>query len=112
MTFKTFEELQRWVAKAPVCVISKLTCTYCKFLKNDLASMDIPYEEFQLDETDGAYAEQRAEVIQFSQKTYPFVFIGGKLIGGYSDFTKLRATRKLHAMLDALHVRYVDEPDF
>ena len=112
MGVESFETLLQTVAKTPVFVISKIGCGYCKFLKNDLATMDIPYEELQLDGSDGDYAAQRQEVLKFQQNTFPMVFVGGKLIGGYSEFTKLRATRKLHALLDALHVRYVDCNDF
>ena len=71
-----------------VVFFSKTDCKYCDMLERDLRAMDVPYKKVMLNETD-----LRDDLIESTGvKTVPQLFIAGKFIGGYSEFTKLCTT--------------------
>ena len=61
-------------------------CPYCINAKNLLAEKNIPYTEYPIDEQ----PEKKQELFaKTGQDTVPYIFIDGKLIGGYTELRQL-----------------------
>lgn len=61
-------------------------CPFCTNAKNLLNSKGYEYEEHLIDNDDA----KRQELIKSTgQDTVPYIFIDGKLIGGYDDLKKM-----------------------
>lgn len=71
-------------------------CPYCVRAKNLLSQKQIPFEEINLDGKDAELNELRART---GQRTVPQIFIGDKMIGGFSDLAQLDASGELDRML-------------
>lgn len=68
------------------------TCSYCHRAKDLLRSLDLEFEEVDV-ESD---PKKRTEIIEkYQWMTVPAIFIDGTLIGGYDDLAKLNADGKL-----------------
>lgn len=78
----------------PVVFFSKSDCPYCVTLQNDLVNMQIPYEKIMLT------SNLRESLIELTGcKTVPQLFIGGKFVGGYKEFSTLCGTGKIEQLL-------------
>ncbi|MEY2517581.1 MAG: glutaredoxin 3 [bacterium] len=66
----------------PVKVYSTEVCTMCGSVENLLNVRDIPYEKIIVDED----SEQSRELMsRTGMQTFPQVFIGSLLVGGYQE---------------------------
>lgn len=81
---------------APVKIYSKTYCPYCDRAKALLKSKGVPFEEINLE---GKPDEMQALVQQTGMRTVPQIFIGGKLVGGFTDLAALDQAGKLDALL-------------
>lgn len=68
------------------------TCPYCANAKRLLDSNGYEYEEHVIDNDE----DMRQELIKSSgQSTVPYIFLNGKLIGGFDDLQLLNEEGKL-----------------
>jgi glutaredoxin 3 len=89
------------VNEQAVVVFSKENCVYCVLLQKDLDSMQIPYKKVMIDNNTNI----KEQLIEFTKcKTVPQLFIGGKFIGGYNDFTRLCGTGRLEQLLAPFNI--------
>lgn len=81
-----------------VKVYTTTYCPYCKRAKSLLESLDIPYEEVDVESNQ----ELRDELIEkYQWQTVPLITIGGELVGGFDDINKLHGEGKLMEMVNA-----------
>jgi glutaredoxin 3 len=73
-------------------------CPYCLRAKTLLEQRGIPYTEINLD---GKEDELNALRARTGWQTVPQIFIGEKLIGGYTDLAELDAKGELNNLLNA-----------
>lgn len=71
-------------------------CPFCIRAKALLSSKSIPFEEINLDGKDQELQELRQRT---GQRTVPQIFIGDKLIGGFTDLAALDANGELDRMV-------------
>lgn len=81
---------------ASVIVYSKDNCPYCTAAKNLLTQKGVPYTEINLQTKPAELAALKEKT---GLRTVPQIFIGDKLIGGFSDMQKLDQEGKLDALL-------------
>ncbi|MBP9760998.1 MAG: glutaredoxin 3 [Candidatus Magasanikbacteria bacterium] len=75
-----------------VTIYTKSYCPYCQRAKSLLNSLNIPYEEIDVEHNDTL----RQEVIaKYNWQTVPLIVIGDECIGGCDDLHKLHAENKL-----------------
>jgi glutaredoxin 3 len=75
-------------------------CPFCTNAKNLLADQKIDFEEIHIDRSDEA---RRAELSKLSgMKTFPQIFFGKKVIGGFTDLKQLHDTVGLKSALNAV----------
>lgn len=87
------------ISMYPVVFFSKKECPYCVHLEKDLESLEIPFQKLMLDNE----THLRDMLIEFTScKTVPQLFIGGKFVGGYKEFTTLCGTGKINSYLAPL----------
>ena len=65
-----------------------MTCPYCMRAKRLLESLDIPFQEVDLTESD-ALREELTE--RYKWRTVPMIMIGDEFIGGYDELAALHA---------------------
>lgn len=71
-------------------------CPYCINAKKLLEEKNIPYTDHPIDDK----PEKKHELFaQTGQDTVPYIFINGKLIGGFTELKQLAETGKLEEML-------------
>lgn len=79
-----------------VTIYSKDYCPYCTQAKSLLDSLKVEYEDIDV-------TNDHDKLMEISQKsgmmTVPQIFVGDKLIGGYSDMAKLHEEGKLLELL-------------
>lgn len=79
-----------------VTIYSKDYCPYCTQAKALLDSLNIKYEDIDV-------THDQELLMEISQKsglqTVPQIFVGEKLIGGYTDLAKLNDEGKLLELL-------------
>ena len=80
----------------PVKLYTWGACPYCIRAKALLSGKGIPFEEINLDGKDKELQELRQRT---GQRTVPQIFIGEKLIGGYSDLADLDSKGELDRMV-------------
>ncbi len=83
-------------SQAPVKIYIWTTCPYCQRALSLLDSKGVDYEKIILDGKDKELNELRART---GQRTVPQIFIGEKMIGGYSDLSALDKMGDLDEML-------------
>ncbi|NTW71458.1 MAG: glutaredoxin [Eubacteriaceae bacterium] len=71
-------------------------CSFCNYAKKLLSSKNISFTEINIDNDDDTFQEQ---ALKTGHRTVPFIFIGGKFIGGYTDLKALNDSGKLDLML-------------
>lgn len=67
-------------------VYTKDYCPYCVYAKNLLDQLGLPYEEIALGSDQEAVREL---VMKTGMRTLPQIFMGEKLIGGYTDLKSM-----------------------
>jgi glutaredoxin 3 len=80
----------------PVKVYTWSNCPYCVRAKDLLTRKGVPFEEINLDGKDDELAELRART---GLRTVPQIFIGEKMIGGFSELAALDAKGELDPLL-------------
>jgi glutaredoxin len=69
-------------------MFSKKGCPYCLKARQLLKQYNIKYSEIELDPNSNNYTQQRNKLFSFSnQYTFPIIYNGEKLIGGYSELS-------------------------
>lgn len=81
---------------AKVVVYSKDPCPYCVAAKSFLREKGVNFEEKDL--TDD-FEEMNRLKNETGWRTFPMIFINGKMIGGYQDLKALDEEGKLDSML-------------
>jgi glutaredoxin 3 len=71
-------------------------CPFCIRAKALLSGKGIPFEEINLDGKDKELQELRNRT---GQRTVPQIFIGDKLIGGFTDLAALDSNGELDRMV-------------
>lgn len=82
----------------PVKIYTWSNCPYCVRAKSLLESKGVPFEEINLDGKDDELNALRART---GWRTVPQIFIGEKMVGGYTDLAALDANGELDKMLRA-----------
>ena len=79
-------QLNAFVDKHPVAMLSFTNCPYCKRAKEILDQSGALYQTMELDKMPGGGIEFRSELAQLTERTsVPAIWIGGKFIGGCND---------------------------
>ncbi len=80
----------------PVRIYTTDYCPYCRNAKALLDRKGVPYEEIDVTGDD----EARAKLTQQTgMRTVPQIFVGEKLVGGFSDLDALEKAGKLDPLL-------------
>lgn len=79
-----------------ITVYSTDYCPYCVRAKNLLISLDLPFEEINLQNDPQQLKELKERT---GLRTVPQIFIGEELIGGYTDLQALVDADKLNEKL-------------
>lgn len=79
-----------------VTVYSKDYCPYCDRAKAMLKSKGVAFEAIELQDNPGEFAKLKEKT---GLMTVPQIFIGEKLIGGYSDLADLDRNGELDKLL-------------
>lgn len=88
-----------------VYFFGKTGCKYCKLLENELASMGVPFCKYELDTSQETYSEQAQHLMQITgMKTFPMLYIGQNLVGGYDSFKQLVFTNKFEELLNVIGI--------
>lgn len=88
------EDLTALVNSQAVVFFSKDECPHCVALSNDLDSLQLPYRKVMLE------SDLRESLIELTGcKTIPQLFIGGRFVGGYKEFTTLCGTGRINQLL-------------
>lgn len=89
-----------------VYFFSKVGCTYCIKLEESLDSLNIPYTKYVLDPADSNYGCVAGHLKdKTAMTTFPMLYIGLELVGGYSDFKTLEITNGLEPKLKAIGLK-------
>lgn len=83
--------------KEKVIVYSLVYCPYCVRAKNLLSANNITYEEIIVDSNDDETREKLQE--KSGMRTFPQIFYGEKLIGGFTELQKLDEDQGLKNIL-------------
>jgi glutaredoxin 3 len=81
-----------------VVMYTKTHCPYCVRAKGLLERKGVAVEEINIEGKDDEYAALKKRT---GMMTVPQIFIGEKLVGGYTDLAALDAEGKLDPMLSA-----------
>jgi len=82
----------------PVKIYTTTYCPYCMRAKGLLSSLNVPFEEIDVEKNDAL----REELIEkYNWRTVPMIFVGEKFIGGNDDLQKLHAEGKFLPMLES-----------
>ena len=84
------------MSQPKVTVYSKDYCPYCDRAKALLKSKGVPFEAIELQDHPGEFEKLKART---GLMTVPQIFIGEKLIGGYSDMAELDREGELDKLL-------------
>ena len=79
-------------------IYSKDECIFCDRAKKLLKEIKLDYEEIKLNPKQyEEYAKERNRLIeQTNHTTFPWIFIGEKFIGGFTDLKHAHNTLKLN----------------
>jgi glutaredoxin 3 len=81
---------------AKVVIYTKDNCAYCTAAKTLLGEKGAPYSEVNLQTKPDELAALKAKT---GLRTVPQIFIGEKLVGGFSELQKLEQQGELDALL-------------
>ena len=97
-----------------VVVYSKDKCRYCTKSKDLLNNNKIPFKEIKLDPDNESYKDTLSQLIDITDghKTFPFIFIGGDFLGGYTELNHSFCTN-ISEKLKAIGIEFkLDLEDF
>ncbi len=82
---------------ANVQIYTTSSCPYCVAAKNLFSTLNVPYEEINLD----GNSELRMKLSQENNgwRTVPMIFIHNKFTGGFDDINKLHKQGELTKLL-------------
>lgn len=89
------------ISEYPLIFFSKEECPFCDKLEADLLSIGLGayYKKVMLE------SDLREELIELTKcKTVPQLFIGGKFVGGYKEFSILCGTGGIEKLLKPLGI--------
>ena len=87
-----------------VLIYSKSYCPYCEQTKQCLSEGQVAAKIIELDQVnDGAKIQDCLKQLS-GQKTVPYVYINGNLIGGNSDLQQIRSNGQLKTILDSANI--------
>ena len=84
------------MSQPKVTVYSKDYCPYCDRAKALLKSKGVAFEAIELQDHPGEFEKLKART---GLMTVPQIFVGEKLIGGYSDMAELDREGELDKLL-------------
>lgn len=82
---------------------AKAKCVYCIKLEQLLKELKLPYDKIYPNDN-----EIQSLKDKYKMKTFPMVFLGNELIGGFTDFEHLLMTNELEKKLKA-HGIYLED---
>jgi glutaredoxin 3 len=93
-------EIKRIIKKNPLVLFGLSYCPYCHKAKELLA----PYKPVvkDIDLNKNANGTRRALKKISGMKTFPQIFLKGRLLGGYEDTSRKMQTRKVRKSLESL----------
>ncbi|KAJ3281335.1 hypothetical protein HDU79_010846 [Rhizoclosmatium sp. JEL0117] len=97
---KAKDVLDAALSSSHVVVVSKASCPYCIRVKSLLTSLNVDFQVVELSSRSDGYAIQTYLTNLTGQRTVPYVYIGGKLIGGCDDTVSLHSQGKLLSLLN------------
>lgn len=81
-----------------VTIYTTSTCPYCNSAKKLFQSLNVPYEEINLDGKEDLRSQLSKE--NNGWRTVPMIFIQGKFMGGFDDVNRLYKSGELLKILD------------
>lgn len=82
----------------PVKIYTTTYCPYCKRAKSLFESLQIPYEEIDVENNH----ELREKLIEtYNWQTVPMIFIGETFVGGCDDLLELHGKNKLLSLINS-----------
>lgn len=73
---------------------AKTGCIYCSSMEADLRSLGVPFAKIYPKDQEIKGLKEK-----FKMNTFPMMFIGNELIGGYSEFSNLLSTNTFQEKL-------------
>jgi len=98
-------EVASEASKHPVMFFSREYCTYCEKLSSELASMNIPFSMFKVTRDEQGDEVKRQLVELTGSTTFPQLFIGGRFVGGYTEFVKSSLNGALIEVLNSVGIK-------
>lgn len=93
-------------SKHPVMFFSRDGCHYCEKLARELGAQHIPFTVFKVTRDEQGDELKRQLVELTNVKTFPQLFIGGRFIGGYTDFIRLSLNGEIKEALNTIGIDY------
>jgi len=90
-------------------IYSKIGCPYCVQAKSFISDLNIPYKETILDPSNADYSKNRDHLFNtFGHKSFPIIFVGKTLLGGYQDLVRSYDTLLLHSLCaeNSIHIPF------
>ncbi|KAJ3068507.1 hypothetical protein HDU98_008341 [Podochytrium sp. JEL0797] len=91
--------ITKHLASSRVLMVSKTTCPFCTRAKRLLTSLNIEFTTIELNTRSDGVAIQASLMQRTGQRTVPFVFVGGVLVGGCDDLVELHSKGGLVPMV-------------
>eukprot|EP00699_Malawimonas_sp_californiana_P001292 EC715281.1.p1 GENE.EC715281.1~~EC715281.1.p1 ORF type:complete len:132 (+),score=8.89 EC715281.1:15-410(+) len=99
------DEIDNHLNSYPVVVYSKSYCPYCMKTKALLARLGVNAKVVELDQAGATGAEMQHVLTEtHGQRTVPYVFIGGRLLGGNDKTQAAFHSGELHKLLSDVGV--------
>eukprot|EP00850_Spirogloea_muscicola_P015703 SM000123S25815 [mRNA] locus=s123:54828:55508:+ [translate_table: standard] len=98
------EKAKSLITDNPVMVFSKSYCPFCKKVKELFSSMNVKHKVYELDQEQDGSQIQEALTQEYHQRTVPFVFVGGKLLGGADATIAANKSGELQKLLSEQQV--------
>ncbi len=80
-----------------VIIYTTVPCPYCTSAKNLFQSLNIPFEEINIDSQPELGTKLSAE--NGGWRTFPMIFVKGKFLGGFTDVRQLHLNGGLLPLL-------------
>ena len=93
-------DIKRTIKKNPLVLFGLSYCPYCHKAKKLLAPYKPVVKDIDLDRN--ANGTRRALKKISGMKTFPQIFLKGRLLGGYEDTSRKMQTRKVKKSLESL----------
>ena len=93
-------EIKRIIKKNPLVLFGLSYCPYCHKAKKLLAPYKPVVKDIDLDRN--ANGTRKALKKISGMKTFPQIFLKGRLLGGYEDTSRKMQTRKVKKSLESL----------